>query len=145
MTENMKILQLIKIYNFPIQKLHVFLEPHGGLPSSRNLPPLGEITRPFKNVAFLQTQPLAKLRLKQFSRSGSTCFWASRIRIHLSEVWIRILLSSSKNSKKNLDSNCFVTSFGLLSLKNEVYVPSNSNKLKFFFFKLVFCWCLEGQ
>jgi hypothetical protein len=32
------------------------------------------------------------------------CFWASRI---------RILLSSSKNSKKNLDSYCFVTSFGL--------------------------------
>ncbi len=47
-----------------------------------------------------------------------------RIRIHmflspdpdpLSEVWIqiRILLSASKNSKKNLDSYCFVTSFGL--------------------------------
>ncbi len=32
--------------------------------------------------------------------SGSTCFWAS---------WI--LLSPSKNSKKNLDSYCFVTSF----------------------------------
>jgi hypothetical protein len=26
-------------------------------------------------------------------------------------LWIRILLSSSKNSKKNLDSYCFVTSF----------------------------------
>ena len=34
--------------------------------------------------------------------TGSTCFWASRI-----------LLSSSKNSKKNLNSYCFVTSFGL--------------------------------
>ncbi len=47
--------------------------------------------------------------------TGSTCFWASRIRIHLSEVWIwiRILLSSRKISKKNLDSYCFVTSFGL--------------------------------
>jgi hypothetical protein len=41
--------------------------------------------------------------------TGSTCFWA--IRIHYSEVWIRIrlwiririLLSSCKNSKKNLD------------------------------------------
>ncbi len=41
---------------------------------------------------------------KQNSGSGSTCFWASRI---------RILLSSSKNSKKNLDSYCLVTSFGL--------------------------------
>jgi hypothetical protein len=32
------------------------------------------------------------------SGSGSVCFWASRIRIR-----IRILPSSSKNSKKNLD------------------------------------------
>jgi hypothetical protein len=32
--------------------------------------------------------------------TGSTCFWASwiRIQIHKSEVWIRILLSLSKNS-----------------------------------------------
>ncbi len=46
------------------------------------------------------------------SGSGSTRFWASRIRIHYSEVWIRIrillwiriliLLSSCKNSKKTL-------------------------------------------
>ncbi len=45
----------------------------------------------------------------------TVCFWASwiRIRIHWSEVWIRILLSPSKNSKKNLDSYCFVTSFWL--------------------------------
>jgi hypothetical protein len=66
---------------------------------------------------------------------GSVCFWASwiLIRIHQSEVWIRIriwiLLSSSKNSKKNLDSSCLtLTSFYFLSLKN-----------------LVFCWHLEGQ
>ncbi len=41
---------------------------------------------------------------KQCCGSGSTCFWASRNRIHLSEVWIRIriLLSSCKNSKKTL-------------------------------------------
>jgi hypothetical protein len=53
------------------------------------------------------------------SGSVSTCFWASWVRIHYSEVWIRIriwlririLLSLSKNSKKNLDSYCFVTSF----------------------------------
>jgi hypothetical protein len=45
--------------------------------------------------------------------TGSTCFWASwiRIRIHLSEIWIRILLSLSKFSKKNLDLYSFVTSF----------------------------------
>ncbi len=41
---------------------------------------------------------------------GSICFWATRIRIRQSGVRIRILLSSSKNSKKNLDSYCFVTS-----------------------------------
>jgi len=39
-------------------------------------------------------------------------------------------LSSSKNSKKNLDSYCFVTFFCLLTLKNDVNVPSKSNKQK---------------
>ena len=71
---------------------------------------------------------------KQCSGSGSTastCFWASRIRIHLSEVWIRIriLLSSCKNSKKKLDSYYFVTLFAFLSFYH-VNVPSNSNKQK---------------
>jgi hypothetical protein len=85
----------------------------------------------FKGASFKVISWWARL---QCSGSGSTCFWASRIRIHYPEVWIRlrirILLSSSKNSKKNLDSHCFVTSFGLLSLKNDVYVPSKSNKQK---------------
>jgi hypothetical protein len=64
--------------------------------------------------------------------TGSTCFWASRIRILLSEVWIRIriLLSSCKNSKTNLDSYYFVTLFKFLSMKNEVNVPSKSKKQK---------------
>ena len=35
-----------------------------------------------------------------------------------------------KNSKKNLDSFYFVTLFDFLSLKNDVNVPSNSNKHK---------------
>jgi hypothetical protein len=58
--------------------------------------------------------------------TGSTCFWASwiRIRIHSSEVWIRILLSLCKNSKKTIDFYCFVTSFDFFSLKNDVNVPS---------------------
>ncbi len=62
--------------------------------------------------------------------TGSTCFWASRIRNHLSQVWIRlrIRLSSCKNSKKNLDSFYFVTLFDFLSLKNDVNVSSKSNK-----------------
>ncbi len=41
-----------------------------------------------------------------------------------------ILVSSSKNNKKNHDSYCFVTSFGLFSLKNYVNVFSKSNKQK---------------
>jgi hypothetical protein len=45
----------------------------------------------------------------------------------LVSVQIWILLSSSKNSKKNLNSFCFVTSFYFLSLKN---VISKSNKQK---------------
>ncbi len=46
---------------------------------------------------------------------GSICFWAFRIWIHWSEILIRIriLLSSSKNSKKNIDSYCVVTSLWL--------------------------------
>jgi hypothetical protein len=51
----------------------------------------------------IRTETTANTK-NQCSRSGSTCFWASRI---------RILLSSSKNSKQHLDSYCFVTSFGL--------------------------------
>ncbi len=70
------------------------------------------------------------------SGSGSTCFWVSwiRIRIHQSEVWIRIriwiLLSPSKISKKNFYSYCFVTSFWLFLFENDAHVPSKSNKQK---------------
>jgi hypothetical protein len=71
---------------------------------------------------------------------GSTCFWA--IRIHYSEVWIRILLSSSKNIKKNLDSYCFVTSFGLFVF--EKWCKCTFKKQKNFF-KIRFFSCLEGQ
>jgi hypothetical protein len=62
------------------------------------------------------------------SGSGSTMqeVWI-RIRILL---WIRIrfLLSSCKNSKKNLYSYNFVTPFDFLSLKKDVNVASKSNK-----------------
>jgi hypothetical protein len=59
--------------------------------------------------------------------SGSTCEVWIRIRL-----WIRIpiLLSSCKNNKKNLESYYFVTLFDFLSLKNNVKVPSKSNKQK---------------
>ena len=47
-----------------------------------------------------------------------------------------------QNSKKNLDSYYAVTLFDFLSLKNEVNVPSKSNKQKK---KLVLRRHLEGQ
>ncbi len=62
--------------------------------------------------------------------TGSTCFWASRIRIHESEVWIRILVSSSKNSKINFYSYYLWLLLDFLSLKNDVNVSSKSNKQK---------------
>ncbi len=87
----------------------------------------------------------------QCGRSGSesvesVCFWASRIgiRIYTSEVWIRIriqiriLLSSNKYRKKNLDSMIL---FEFISLKNDVKVPSKSNKQKNFnLFFLLASW-----
>jgi hypothetical protein len=45
-----------------------------------------------------------------------------------------IILLSSKNSKKNLDSYCFVTSFGLFIFENDVNVSSKSNKQKTFLY-----------
>jgi hypothetical protein len=50
-----------------------------------------------------------------------------------------------QNSKKNLDSYCFVTSLDFLSLKNDVNVPSKSNSRKNCVKKLVFCLHLEVQ
>jgi hypothetical protein len=74
--------------------------------------------------------------------TGFTCFWASWIRIHQSEVWIRIrlriwiLLSPSKKSKKNLFSSCFVTSFWLFIFEKMMYKylqKVKSKKLEIFF------------
>jgi hypothetical protein len=45
-------------------------------------------------------------------------------------IRIRILLSSCKNSKKNLGYYYFVTLLDFLSLKNDVNVASKSNKQK---------------
>jgi len=45
-------------------------------------------------------------------------------------LWLWILLSSSKNSKKNLDSTVLLLLYDFLSLKNEVNVTSKSNKQK---------------
>jgi hypothetical protein len=51
--------------------------------------------------------------------------------------------SSSKNSKKNLDSYCFVTSFDFLSLINDVNVPSKSTKQKNVFLNYFFVGILK--
>ncbi len=53
----------------------------------------------------------------------------NRLRIRL---WPRILPSSSKNSKKNLDFHCFVTSYDLLFLKNDVSVPVFRIRIRMF-------------
>ncbi len=45
-------------------------------------------------------------------------------------LWIRIVLSSCKNSKKNLGSYYFVTLLDFFSLKSYVNVASKSNKQK---------------
>jgi hypothetical protein len=39
---------------------------------------------------------------------------------------------TKQKSKKNLDSYCFATSFGLFIFENDVYLPSKSNKQKNF-------------
>jgi hypothetical protein len=53
----------------------------------------------------------------------------------------------SKNSKKNLDFYCFVTSFWLLSLENDVDVLSKSNTryTEKLFYKLVFSLASWGS
>ncbi len=63
-------------------------------------------------------------------------------------LWIRlrILLSLSKNSKKNLDFYCFVTSVWLFIFEKwcKSRVPLKSNMQKNVFL-ISFCWHLEGQ
>ncbi len=98
-----------------------------------------------------------QIRIRIRIHVGSTCFWASRIRIHLSEVWIRvwiririrlrirIFLSSCKNSKKTLIPTILWLFLTFFSLENYVNVPSNSNKQKKCFNKNCFCCHLEGQ
>ncbi len=50
----------------------------------------------------------------------------------------------AKIVRTTFDSYCFVTSFDLSSLKNDVNVPSKSNKQKNLFL-ISFFWRLEGQ
>jgi hypothetical protein len=94
-------------------------------------------------LGWLSYIPVFRIRI----RIRIHMFWTSWIRNHLSEVWIwiRILLSSSKNSKKNLDFYRFVTYFGLYIFEKLCKCTFKNNKQKNFIKKLVFCWPLEGQ
>jgi hypothetical protein len=56
----------------------------------------------------VQTRKISELNFGTINEAGRTKLLKTVLRI-----WIRILLSPSKNSKKNLDSYCFVTSCGL--------------------------------
>jgi hypothetical protein len=80
-----------------------------------------EETMPWATVRNYIFSYLPPFPCNQCCGSGSTCFWAYQI---------RILLSSCKNSKKNLNSLYFVTLFDFLSLKNDGNVASKSNKHK---------------
>jgi hypothetical protein len=53
------------------------------------------------------------------------------------------LYHQAKKVRKTLIPIVLGLLFDFLSLKNDVNVPSKSNKQNFF--KLVFCWRLEGQ
>ncbi len=65
-------------------------------------------------------------------------FWVSWIRIRILNLFvpIRILPSTSKKRKKNLDFYCFVTSLWLFIFEDDENVPSKRNK---------HCWRFEGH
>jgi hypothetical protein len=58
-------------------------------------------------------------------------------------IFVWILPSSSKNSKKNF--SCSALLYNFLSLKNDTSVLSKSNKPKNSEKKKLFCWHLEGH
>ncbi len=62
--------------------------------------------------------------------SGSVCFWASRIRHYF--VRKRILPTTSKKSKKNLDFTFLWLLLSFLSLKIDVNVPQKNLEEKLF-------------
>ncbi len=66
---------------------------------------------------------LAQHQCSGSGSTGSTCFWAS---------WIRILLSLRKIVRKTLISTVLWLPFDFLSLKNDVEVPSKSTMQKNF-------------
>jgi hypothetical protein len=97
---------------------------------------------------FTHFSPVFRIRIHRIRM-----FWGLLwIRIRISNLLvrirfrIRILSSTSKKMKKNLDFYCFATSLWYLSLKNDINVPSKRNKhrnLKKE--KNIICWHLEGH
>jgi hypothetical protein len=65
-----------------------------------------------------------------------------RIRIH---TFLALLDPDPLVRGMDPDPDPALLLFDFLSLKNDIKVPSKSNLQKTFFFKLVFCWHLEGQ
>ncbi len=72
------------------------------------------------------------LRCKPFLQCWGSGFgsWDPYVYGPPRSIRLRILLSSSKYSKQNLDSYCLWLLFYFLSLKNDVNVPSKRNKQK---------------
>ncbi len=76
------------------------------------------------------------LSSKQCSWAGSVCFWASWIRIHnlFVRIWLRIRTLPSASKKKwrkaLISTVLWFLYYNLLSLKNDVNVPSKRNKHK---------------
>ncbi len=75
-----------------------------------------------------------KAVFRRSGSTGSTCFWTSRIRIriHYSEVWIRIIYHNAKIVRKTLIPTVLWLLLDFLYSKNDVNVPSKSNKQNFF-------------
>ncbi len=67
--------------------------------------------------------------LKQCCGSGTVCFWTTWIRIRHYFVRIRILPSTSKKSKKNLDFYYFVTAFWLFISESDNWYKNVPSKL----------------
>ncbi len=86
---------------------------------------------------------------RQYSRSGSVVsvkFRPPGLKSRaVSQRYGSALPSSSKNSRKTLISTLFWLLYDFLSLKNDVNVPSKSNKQKNLDKKIILCWRLEGQ
>ncbi len=87
---------------------------------------------------FLQLAIMKLLLIKRYGNKLKTrCFWAS---------WFRILLSSSKNSKKNLHFSCFLNSSWLFIFEKWWKCSfKKSNKQKNLVKKLIFSCDLEGH